>query len=380
MSAFGPKRTCRFALHMSAYDPKRTSSHRTACRPNSHNANLGRYVAHSAFGAEAMRRRDFTKVLVGSAVAWPLAVRAQQAALPVVGFINAASAQNYSRQLAAFLKGLGEAGYADGRNVAIEYRWADGRNDRLSAMLAELVDRRVAVIAATSTPAAVAAKAATTTIPIVFETGGNPVQLGLVTSLSRPGGNVTGVTQSSVEVAPKRLELLHELLPTVRIMGLLVDPTDPATAKTTVSEVLAAAHTLGLQLHVLNASRESDFDGVFAKLIQLGAGGLVVAGGPFFVSHREELAALGVRHAVPVAFQHREFAAAGGLLSYGSDITESYRLTGIYTGRILKGDKPAELPVQQATKVELYINLKTAKTLGLNVPNTLIGRADEVIE
>ena len=325
-----------------------------------------------------MRRRAFIKLIAASAAAWPIAARAQRAALPVVGFINAASAQNYSRQLAAFLKGLDEADYSDGRNVAIEYRWADGRNDRLLAMLAELVDRRVAVIAATSTPAAVAAKAATATIPIVFETGGNPVQLGLVTSLSRPGGNVTGVTQSSVEVAPKRLELLHELLPTVRIMGLLVDPTDPATAKTTVSEVLAAAHTFGLQLHVL--SRESDFDGVFAKLIQLGAGGLVVAGGPFFVSHREELAALGVRHAVPVAFQHREFAAAGGLLSYGSDIMEAYRLTGIYTGRILRGDKPAELPVQQATKVELYINLKTAKALGLTVPNTLIGRADEVIE
>jgi putative ABC transport system substrate-binding protein len=327
-----------------------------------------------------MRRRDFTRVLVGSAIAWPLAARAQQAALPVVGFINAASAQNYSRQLAAFLKGLGEAGYADGRNVAIEYRWADGQNDRLSAMLADLVHRRVAVIAATSTPAAVAAKAATTTIPIVFETGGNPVQLGLVTSLSRPGGNVTGVTQSSVEVAPKRLELLHELLPTVRVMGLLVDPTDPTTAKTTASEVLAAAHMFGLQLHVLNVSGESDFDAAFAKLIQLGAGGLVVAGGPFFVSHREELAALTVRHAVPVAFQHREFAAAGGLLSYGSDITESYRLTGNYTGRVLKGEKPADLPVQQATKVEMYINLKTAKALGLNIPNTLIGRADEVIE
>ena len=327
-----------------------------------------------------MRRRDFIKVLVGSSVAWPLAARAQQAALPVVGFINAASVQNYSRQLAAFLKGLGETGYADGRNVAIEYRWADGQNARLSAMMADLVHRQVAVIAATSTPAAVAAKGVTTSIPIVFETGGNPVQLGLVTSLSRPGGNVTGVTQSSVEVAPKRLELLHELLPTVRVMALLVDPTDAATAKTTVSEVLAAAHTFGLQLHVLNASSENDFDGVFAKLAQLGAGGLVVAGGPFFVSHREQLAELTVRHAVPVAFQHREFAVAGGLLSYGSDITELYRLTGIYTGRILKGDKPADLPVQQATKVELYINLKTAKALGINVPNTLIGRADEVIE
>ena len=311
---------------------------------------------------------------------WPLAARAQQPAMPVIGFINAASAQSYTRQLAAFLKGLGEAGYADGRNVAIEYRWADGQNDRLSAMVADLVRRQVAVIAATSTPAAVAAKSATTTIPIVFETGGNPIQIGLVTSLSRPGGNVTGVTSSNVEVAPKRLELLHELLPTVRVMAVLVDPNDPITAKITVSEVLAAAHTFGLELHVLNASSESDINEVFAKLIQLGAGGLVVGGGAFFISHREQLAALSVRHAMPVAFEHREFTAAGGLLSYGSDIRESYRLTGIYTGRILKGDKPSELPVQQATKVELYINLKTAKTFGLNVPNTLIGRADEVIE
>ncbi|MGA9198532.1 MAG: ABC transporter substrate-binding protein [Pseudolabrys sp.] len=327
-----------------------------------------------------MQRRDFITLLGGAVAVWPLAARAQQPAMPVIGFINAASAQSYTRQLAAFLKGLGEAGYADGRNVAIEYRWADGQNDRLSAMVADLVRRQVAVIAATSTPAAVAAKSATTTIPIVFETGGNPIQIGLVTSLSRPGGNVTGVTSSNVEVAPKRLELLHELLPTVRVMAVLVDPNDPITAKITVSEVLAAAHTFGLELHVLNASSESDINEVFAKLIQLGAGGLVVGGGAFFISHREQLAALSVRHAMPVAFEHREFTAAGGLLSYGSDIRESYRLTGIYTGRILKGDKPSELPVQQATKVELYINLKTAKTFGLNVPNTLIGRADEVIE
>jgi putative ABC transport system substrate-binding protein len=326
-----------------------------------------------------MQRRDFITLLGGAVAVWPLAARAQQPTMPVIGFINAASAQSYTRQLAAFLKGLGEAGYADGRNVAIEYRWADGQNDRLSAMVADLVRRQVAVIAATSTPAAVAAKSATTTIPIVFETGGNPIQIGLVTSLSRPGGNVTGVTSSNVEVTPKRLELLHELLPAVHVMALLVDPNDPITAKITVSEVLAAAHTFGLKLHVLNASSESDINEVFAKLVQLGAGGLVVGGGAFFISHREQLAALSVRHAVPVAFEHREFTAAGGLLSYGSDIRESYRLAGIYTGRILKGDKPAELPVQQASKVELYINLKTAKTFGLNVPNTLIGRADEVI-
>jgi putative ABC transport system substrate-binding protein len=326
-----------------------------------------------------MRRREFITAL-GSAAAWPLAAHAQQQAMPVVGFINAASAQNYTRQLAAFHKGLAEAGYVNGQNVLIEYRWADDRNDRLPAMAADLVRRQVAVIAATSTPASVVAKAATTTIPIVFETGGNPVELGLVTSLSRPGGNVTGVTQSSVEVSPKRLELLHELLPTVRVMALLVDPTDASTAKTTVSEVMAAAQSFGLQLNVLHASSESDFEEVFAKLGQLGVGGLVVAGGPFFVSHREQLAAVALRHGVPVAFQHREFTAAGGLLSYGSDIMDSYRLTGIYTGRILKGDRPADLPVQQATKVELYINLKTAKALGISVPLPLSGRADELIE
>jgi putative tryptophan/tyrosine transport system substrate-binding protein len=327
-----------------------------------------------------MRRREFIKVIAASAAAWPIAARAQQAPIPVVGFINAASAQNYTRQLAAFLKGLGESGYVDGRNVAVEYRWAEGQNDRLPAMAADLVHRQVAVIAATSTPAALAAKAATTTIPIIFELGSDPVELGLVASLSRPGGNVTGVIQWNIEVAPKRLELLHELLPTARVMALLIDPTDPTNAKTTVSEVSAAAKTFGLQLHVLNASNENDFTGVFAKLIQLGAGGLVVGGGAFFVSHEKQLAALTVRHAVPAASEHREFAAAGGLLSYGSDITDAYRLTGIYTGRILRGDKPAELPVQRATKVELYINLKTAKALGLSVPPALQARADEMIE
>jgi putative tryptophan/tyrosine transport system substrate-binding protein len=306
-------------------------------------------------------------------------LRAQQT-MPMIGFINAASAQNYARQLAAFHKGLAETGYVNGQNVVIECRWADDQNDRLPGMAADLVRRQVAVIAATSTPAAIAAKATTTTIPIVFEMGGNPVEFGLVASLSRPGGNVTGVTGLNVEVAPKRLELLHELLPTVRVMALLVDPTDSTTANPTVNEVLAAARTFGLQLHVLHASSERDFEGVFAKLSQLGVGGLVVAGGPFFASHGEQLAVMALRHAVPVAYQRREFTAAGGLLSYGSDLTESYRLAGIYTGRILKGDKPADLPVQQATKVELYINLKTAKTFGITVPLTLSGRAAEVIE
>ena len=286
-----------------------------------------------------MRRREFIMFL-GLRRSWPLAARAQQSALPVVGFIHAASAQNFARQLAAFLKGLAESGYVDGRNVTVEYRWAEGQNDRLPAMAADLVRRQVAVIAAATTPAALAAKAATTTIPIVFEVGSDPVQIGLVASLSRPGGNVTGVTQSNIEVAPKRLELLHALLPTARVMALLVDPTDPANANTTVSKVSAAAQTFGLQLHVLNASNESDLAGVFAKLSQLGAGGLVVGGGAFFTSHGEQLAALTVRHAVPIAFEYREFTAAGGLLSYGSDNTEAYRLAGIYTGRISGATSP----------------------------------------
>ena len=327
-----------------------------------------------------MRRREFVTILGGAAVVWPLAASAQQTAMPVVGFVNSASAKNYTTLLAAFLKGLRETGYIDGQNVAIEYRWAEGRTDRLPAMVADLVHRRVAVIAATTTPAALAAKAATTTIPIVFETGGDPVKLGLVASLNRPGGNVTGVTQTNVETVPKRLQFLHELLPTARIMALLVNPAEPALAEVYTKEVQAAARALGLELHVLNASTERDFDGVFAKLIQLRAGGLVIGPGAFFTSRSEHLGALTFRNAVPAIYHTREFAVAGGLLSYGAALADAYRLTGNYTGRVLKGEKPADLPVQQATKVELYINLKTAKALGVNVPNTLIGRADEVIE
>jgi len=327
-----------------------------------------------------MQRRQFITLLGGGAAAWPLAAHAQQPTLPVVGFLNAASAQNYTRQLAAFLKGLGESGYVDGRNVAVEYRWAEGQNDRLPAMAADLVHRQVAVIAATSTPAALAAKAATTTIPIIFELGSDPVQLGLVASLSRPGGNVTGVTNANMGIAPKRLQLLHELLPTARIMALLVNPAEPALAETYTKEVQAAARNFGLELHVLNATSEGDFDVAFSKLTQLRAGGLVIGGGAFFTSRTEQLAALSVRHAVPAIYYNRRFAVAGGLLSYGADSTDAYRLAGIYTGRVLKGDKPADLPVQQATKVELYVNLKTVKALGLTIPNTLIGRADEVFE
>ncbi|MGB9019995.1 MAG: ABC transporter substrate-binding protein [Pseudolabrys sp.] len=327
-----------------------------------------------------MQRRRFISLLGGAAVAWPFVARAQQSTMPVVGFVNLASAKGYAPQVSAFLKGLSEAGYVVGRNVAIEYRWAEGRIDRLPAMVADLVHRQVAVIAASTTPAALAAKAATTTIPIIFETGGDPVQLGLVPSLNRPGGNVTGVTQTNWEITPKRLQLLHELVPTASVIVILVNPANPTVSETTTKAMQAAAPSVGLELHILNASTERDFDGIFAKLNQLRAGGLVIGQDPFFTVQREHLAALTVRHAVPAIFYGREFVAAGGLLSYGADVADAYRLAGNYTGRVLKGEKPADLPVQQVTKVEMYINLKTAKALGVNVPNTLIGRADGVIE
>jgi ABC-type uncharacterized transport system substrate-binding protein len=327
-----------------------------------------------------MRRREVITLLGGLAVARPLVAHAQQPATPVIGFVNVASPQGYAQPLSAFLKGLGETGYVDGHNVTIEYRWAEGRIDRLPAIIADLVHSQVAVIAATSTPAALAAKEATTTIPIVFETGGDPIQLGLVASLSRPGGNVTGVTQMSQEVAPKELELLHELLPAVRVLALLVNPADPALSETQSSAFLSAAHALGLELHILNASTESDFDAVFANVSLLRAGGLMIATDALFTSHSDQLGALAARHTVPAIYKGREFAAAGGLMSYGSDVADSYRLAGTYAGRILKGDKPGDLPVQQATKIELIINTKTAKALGITFPLTLLGRADEVIE
>ena len=325
-----------------------------------------------------MKRRDVIKV-VGSIAAWPLVARAQQTAMPVIGFINAASAENYKPQLAAFLKGLAETGYGDGRNVKVEYRWAEGHNDRLAAMAADLVNRQVTVIAATSTPAALAAKVATTNIPIVFESGADPVEIGLVSSLSRPTGNLTGVTQSNLEITPKRLQLLHELIPAARVVAILTNATGVRTEAST-RELLAAAREFGFEPHFLDVSSESDIDTTFAKAKQLGVSGVVVVSNPFFVSQTEKLAAAAVRYAVPTIYQFHRFTAAGGLIGYGSEITESYRLAGIYTGRVLKGDKPANLPVQQATKVELTINLKSAKALGITVPNTLIGRADEVIE
>jgi putative ABC transport system substrate-binding protein len=280
----------------------------------------------------------------------------------------------------AFGQGLKETGHLEGGNVAIEYRWAEGQYDRLPALARQLVRRQVSVIAATSTPAVMTAKAATTTIPIVFTTSSDPVQLGLAASLSRPGGNLTGATQLNIEVTPKRLEILHELLPTANLFGLLVNPTNPY-AEILSRNVRAAASTLGLQLHILQASTEHDFDAVFATLVKLRADGLVIGGGEVFLdSRRGQLAVLALRHSVPTIYQGRDFALAGGLMSYGGNTLDSYRVAGTYTGRILKGEKPADLPVQQVTKVELFINLKTAKVLGLTVPLPLLGRADEVIE
>jgi putative ABC transport system substrate-binding protein len=282
--------------------------------------------------------------------------------------------------MAAIHQGLNAAGFIEGQNVAIEYRFADNQNERLTALAADLVRRQVAVIAATTTPAALAAKAATTTIPIVFETGSDPVRLGLIKSLSRPGGNITGVTQLSVEIAPKRLQLLHELLPKASVMALLVNPAEPALADTQSKELLLAARGLGLELHLLNASKRPDFDSVFEESTRLRASGLVISTDPFFTASQEQLAVLASRHAMPAVYENREFAAAGGLMSYGGAITEAYRLVGIYAGRIIKGEKPSELPVQQSTKVELFLNLKTAKALGVTVPLPLLGRADELIE
>jgi len=325
-----------------------------------------------------MQRRDFIKLLGGAAGIWPLAARAQQA-MPVIGFLNVASPEGYVNYVAAFRDGLKQSGFVEGQNVTIEFRWAEGHYDRLSEMATELVRRQVSVIVA-NTPANLAAKKATDTIPIVFTTASDPVQIGLVSSFSRPGGNVTGVSQLNVTLGPKRLELAHELMPAATVVTLLVNPSDPARAEMLSGEVQAAADHLGLQLHILRAGTEPEIETAFAGFAQLKAGVLVIGGDAFFNSRSKLLAELSLRYAVPAIYEYSEFTNAGGLMSYSGSINESYRWAGIYTGRILKGAKPADLPVQRSTTVELIVNLKTAKALGVTVPLSLLGRADVVIE
>ena len=322
-------------------------------------------------------RRKFL-LATGAFLAVPLA-RAQQPAMPVIGFLNGASYDLSKHLVRAFHQGLSETGYVEGRNVTIEYRSAEGKYDRLPALAADLVRRQVSVIAATGTPTGLPAKAATTTIPIVFVTGSDPVEQGLVASLNRPGGNLTGATTLAVELGQKRLELLHELVPKATLIGVLVNPTGP-NLKAVSRDLQAAARTVGLPIHVLHASTERDFDTVFATLVQLRAGALVIGTDTFFNSQSAKLAALTVRHALPAIYQYREFAAAGGLMSYAGSITDAYRLAGVYTGRILKGEKPSDLPVQQSTKAELFINLNTAKALGITIPQSILIRADELIQ
>ena len=327
-----------------------------------------------------MERREFITVLGGAAAVWPFAARAQQPTMPVIGFLSGVSPQSYVHVVAAFRQGLKEAGYVEGQSIVIEYRWAQNEIDRLPTLAADLVNRQVAVIATTGTPSAFAAKAATTTIPIVFEVGFDPVTIGLVASLSRPGGNLTGVTNLGVEVEAKQLELLHELAPTATTIALLVNPTNRTLADVLSRDMQPAADKLGLKLQVLNASTDRDFDTVFTTLARHRPGALLIGADIFFISRSQQLAALAVRYAIPASFYFREFVVAGGLMSYGGSFTEAHRQVGVYVGRILKGDKPADLPVLRPTKFELVINLKTAKALGLTVPAALLTAANEVIE
>jgi putative tryptophan/tyrosine transport system substrate-binding protein len=327
----------------------------------------------------SMRRRDFITVL-GGAAAWPIAARAQQQSLPVIGFLGSDSPEAWAGRLRSFRQGLGETGFVEGRNVAIEYRWAAGKNGQLPALATDLVRRQVAVIATPgSTSATLAAKAATSTIPIVFSIGSDPVAFGFVASFNRPGGNLTGVTVLTVEMGPKRLELFHELVPSAGLIALLINPTSPLAAPQT-KDFEAAAKTLGLDIRVMQASTEGELDSVFATLARLQAGGLVISADSFFSSRDQQIAAAALGQALPTMSQFREFAAAGGLMSYAASIIDAYRQAGVYTGRILKGEKPADLPIAQPTMYELVINLRTAKALGIKVPQTLLISADEIIE
>jgi putative tryptophan/tyrosine transport system substrate-binding protein len=325
-----------------------------------------------------MRRREFIGIL-GATALYPLATRAQQAAKPVVGFLNVGRADTSAYLQTAFRAGLKQSGYIEGENVVVEYRWADGYFDRLPNIAADFVHRQVTIIAATSTPGALAAKNTGTTIPIVFETAGDPIRLGLVKSLNHPGDNLTGVTQLSSELISKRLGLLHELVPTAKLVGLLVDQADPR-AEAQVADMNEAARGLDLQIHIVKASNEDEIDKAFANVSQAGAGGLLVGTGEFLRRRAEQVVALAAQRNLAAIYQYREFAKAGGLISYGTDLIDSYRQTGVYTGRILKGEKPGDLPVLQATKFDLVINLKTAKALSLTIPPGVLAIADEVIE
>jgi putative tryptophan/tyrosine transport system substrate-binding protein len=328
-----------------------------------------------------LNRRKFICLLGGAAASWPLDTRAQQAGVPVVGYLDVGSPTGSAHFVAAFREGLSKTGHFEGRNITIEYRWTDGHNDRLRELAADLIRRQVTVIATPgSTAAALVVKAMTTTIPIIFTTGADPVAAGLVTTLNRPGGNVTGIATLNVEIGPKRLELLHEVIPSARILALLANPANPVLTDPLSRDSQAAARALSVQLHILHASNDSEIEAAFATLHALQAGGLVIGSDSYFNSRSTQLAALALQHSIPAVYQYRDYVAAGGLISYGGSLTDAFQLAGIYAGRVLNGEKPAELPVQQSTKVELIVNLKTARALGLTVPTALLVRADEVIE
>ena len=326
-----------------------------------------------------MRRREFITLLGGAATAWPLAARAQQPAMPVIGFLNSTSPDEYAPFLAAFRRGLKEAGTIEGQNATIEYLWAEGQYDRLPALAADLIHRKVTVIAATSTPAAQAAKAATATIPIVFTTADDPIKLGFVASLNRPGGNMTGVANLLVALGSKQLGLLRELAPGTSAIVALMNPNFQGT-ETQLRDVEATARSLGLQFMVLRAATEPEIDNAFASVAQLAGAALIVGADPFFIAHRDHIVALAARYAIPAIYSVRDFAVAGGIMSYGTDVADAYRQAGIYTARIVRGEKPVDLPVQQSTKFEFVINLKAARALGLTLSPSLLARADEVIE